>query len=146
MKTCAFLMMALPGLLVGSVSALADEAKKQAGAGVVLELNNAQQVAESCRLSFISKNALTTPIKDLGIEIVLFDKDGLVSRFMALTFGRLPVQKSRVRRFDLPKTQCANLSKILINDVKSCGGVPGGAQACLDSMTVSSRGAIKLGL
>ena len=125
-------------LAVGEVSA--DERK------LAIELNAAQAVEKGCRVSFLIRNGMETEIGAAVFEVAVIGKDGLVSGLIRLDFGCLPVNKSRVRQFDLAGKGCGDVGRLLLNDVTECSGEGLTADVCLDALSVSARGDIAFDL
>ncbi|MCV6577492.1 MAG: hypothetical protein OIF58_17345 [Cohaesibacter sp.] len=121
-------------------------AHAQGSQSLDLELNNSVQHDGVCRLSFMVRNGLSVPVTDLGLEVVLLNKDGLAQDFMMLRTGELISGKRRIRQFDLPDIACGDIGEILINDVADCQGEDLTPASCLVKLKPSSRTAIKLGL
>jgi len=111
-----------------------------------LELNNARQSEDICRLTFMIGNQLGTTLEDIGLEVVLLDKNGLAQDFLLLRSGRLTEGKRRIRQFDLQGVSCTDLGEILVNDVSDCQGAGLDAKLCLGALSTSSRAGIKLGV
>lgn len=109
-----------------------------------LELNGAQQIEESCRITFLAQNKLTVPIKQLSLETVLIDAGGSVERFTLFDFQSLPIDKPRVRQFDLPQLSCKNISRVLINGAETCDGDNLDGNKCIELLDVRSRISIEL--
>ena len=133
-------------VLLPALSASAADKDKDKDKDIRLELNNAQDQDSVCRLSFLVRNGLETTLDDMGLEIVLLNRDGLAQDFLMLRTGPLIAGKRRVRQFDLPDTTCSNIGEVLINDVSDCQGAGLDASACLAALKTSSKTAIKLGL
>lgn len=128
------------GMLVPST------APAQSSGTIELQLNNAVNHDGVCRLSFMIRNSLPVAIKDAALEIVLLDKKGLAQDFMMLRTSQLSKGKRRIRQFDLPGVDCAELGEVLINDVAECQGEGLTNASCLAALTTSSKTTIKLGL
>jgi hypothetical protein len=113
-----------------------------------VELNTAADTAEgACRMTFVANNGLTAPLEATSFQFGVFDADGAVSRLIVMDFGALPVGKTKIVQFDIPKQTCAQISRIVVNDVAQCtttGGVA--VEGCLTSLSTASRGAIQFGL
>ncbi|WP_156911966.1 hypothetical protein [Kaistia adipata] len=135
--TCAAL------LATGASAARAQDAAEAAsapGAGrIAIELNGAEANGPACRLSFVVANGLAQSIDDMALELVLFDRDGRVDRFVIVRTAKIPAGKSRVRRFDMPETACPSIARILVNDVKECAGAGLDPSGCADSIDVTTR-------
>ncbi len=111
---------------------------------IQLALNKVEPGKDACRASFVVKNGLTAAIADLTLELVVFDKNGLVERFVNISTGALPAGKTRVRQFDFGALDCAAISKFLVNDVKVCEGKALTPQLCLSVLRVSGTKQIEL--
>ena len=122
----------------GAAPAMAEDAPKRIG----VELNAVAATDKACRLSFLVENDLGVAIDDLALELVLFDKDGRVDRFVVVRTGRLPLAKRRVKQFDVPEVKCDSIGSVLVNDVSECTGAGLDATVCLDRLAISSRAAI----
>jgi hypothetical protein len=130
---------ACAALLATASMAQAQEAPRQ----IAIELNGAEETSQACRLSFVIANGLEQGIDDMALELVLFDKDGRVDRFVVARTGKVPAGKSRVRQFDMSGVTCPAIARILVNDVKECT-VPGlDTAGCADAITVASRSDIR---
>jgi hypothetical protein len=132
--------LALAGLLAAAASA--DAFAQGAAAGIKIELNGSDANAKACRLSFVVTNEQTAAIDDMALELVLFDKAGRVDRFVVVRTAKIPAGKNRVRQFDIPETACADIGRVLLNDVKECKGEGRTPALCADAIAVSTRAAI----
>ena len=126
------------GLLVAGPASAADK-KATSAKQLAVELNNMNAVKSACRLTFMIGNKLGVPIEDLGFELVLFGKDQKVLTLLRVNAGRLPINKSRVKQFDLKATKCADVSHILLNDVTRCKGEALTPYGCLTATKPTSR-------
>lgn len=131
-------------LLICAVLALAPALSARSGDArqLTLQLNNLQDTANACRMTFMLTNRMGTEISDASFEIVLFDKSEAVARLLALNPGRLPAGKTRVKQFDIKALTCGNIGRVLLNDVKRCKGKQLSPAVCLDAARPSSRIAI----
>lgn len=130
--------LALPG------HALAQEAEGT----LSLELNDAADTESgNCRLTYVGVNGTDVSLERTEYEVAIFDAEGTVDRLLLLKFGALVPGKTRILQFELPQTQCADISRIVINDVSACteaGGADSGA--CMSALSPSSRTPIQFGI
>lgn len=110
-----------------------------------LELNSAKDNENGCRLTYVAKNKTDINLEKTSYEVVVFDKDGGVSQFLILEFGKLPVNKTKVVQFELNGQKCADISRLLINDVSDCEAGGKTVPVCLDALTTKSRTNIDFG-
>jgi len=116
----------------------ADKTNANAKA-LTIELNTITAVKSACRVTFLIANKLGVPIGDLAFELVLFGKDQKVLTLLGVRAGRLPIGKSRVKQFDLKAIKCANVSRLLLNDVTRCEGKDLNPEVCLAAVKPTSR-------
>lgn len=130
-----------------AVAILAAPVQAQQVTGKIsLELNQLQPTADGgCRLSIIATNGLERPMDKLGLEMVAFNKDGLVDQFLRLQFSRISAGKTKILQFDLAGKACDSLSRLHINDVMNC--VPSSITDvyCPDLLDLSNRTPIEFG-
>ena len=74
-----------------------------------LELDNAVDAGGACRLSYVAVNRTGEPLEKISYDVVVFDQDERVSRFLVLQFGRLAAGKTKVVQFDLADQPCAGM-------------------------------------
>lgn len=106
---------------------------------LTIELNSLQPSDEGCRFSFVVGNGLDTDIEKVAYEMVLFDAAGLVERMTVLDLKDVPAGKTRVRQFDLAGAECANISRVLVNDAKACAGPGLDPAACMRRLKTSTK-------
>ncbi|AZO46658.1 MAG: hypothetical protein EOS58_17300 [Mesorhizobium sp.] len=111
-----------------------------------LELNAAQPSDKGCRLTFVVNNALGADLSKTAFEIALFNEAGVVDRLTVLDFKDLPVSKTKVTRFDLAGTDCAKVSRVLINSATECAGASVEPAACMRGLKTSTRTTIAFGV
>lgn len=113
---------------------------------ISLELNQLQPSADGgCRLSIIATNGLERPVDHLGLEMVAFDKDGLVDQFLRLKFSRISAGKTKILQFDLAGKACDGLSRLHVNNVMDCVPPSITDVHCPDLLSLSNRTAIQFG-
>jgi len=149
-------------LLVGGWRDANAQAKLEARIPIPVELNKleplgvtggspggAQSAGPGCRMYFVVTNPDPEPISQLGLDLVLFSTDGIVSRRVNLDLGPLAGHKTLVRAFDIEGQRCDGISSVLVNDVLTCSAGPSTdvnqqRQACLDRLQLSSRAKAEL--
>lgn len=109
-----------------------------------MELNATDTVENACRLTFVLQNALDQDIDALRAETVLFSSDGQVVLLTIFDFGILPVNRPRVRQFQVPGRDCDSLGQVLVNGLDTCTIGGAASDMCQSSLTLSSRVRIEL--
>ncbi|MEM8576701.1 MAG: hypothetical protein AAGF60_02515 [Pseudomonadota bacterium] len=128
-----YLIGPLFGLLLATGLA-AQEAPK-----LEIQLNTADLVGESCRLTFVLTNALGADVDQLVAETVLFSDEGGVVLLTLFDFAALPAGRPRVRQFQVPGTSCDRIGQVLINGISTCTMGGAASSACADGLSLSSR-------
>ncbi|WP_235925034.1 Tat pathway signal protein [Roseomonas harenae] len=123
-------------LLAGLAQAQTPDPAPDQPSKVSVELNRLEARNEGCRVWMRVANP-GAAVDPLRLDLVIFGKDSVVNRRLALDLGPLPAEKTMVRIFDLAGTPCDGVGTILLNDVLACG--PDAAPACLARLAVSSR-------
>ncbi|MEQ8348159.1 MAG: hypothetical protein RIB84_06385 [Sneathiellaceae bacterium] len=134
-----------PGLAQDKEPA-AKPAMEAADGGPTLnvELNTIEQQEDACRVYLVVKNESEDRFTDLEMELILFDKQGFVSRRYAVQIAPLQPNKTRVRPFDLPELDCQTVGQFLINDVTKCAIEAGEKPDCLRRIQTESKGEVHL--
>jgi hypothetical protein len=135
-------------LAVSGSAAMAQDAPAAAGSGPSLrvELNALQPSDRGCRFTFIATNQLGSELKSVGLELVLFNKAGMVSRITIVDFKDLPEGKTKVRQFDFSGVQCADLGRVLVNDTTDCAGDGIEPKACIRYLETETRAETEFGV
>lgn len=109
-----------------------------------IELNKLEQVDDTCRVYFVFQNALDSRLETLQLELVLFDTEGFVQRRLTLDAAPIAEDKTSVKLFDLAKTQCGSVGRILVNDVLAIAGPDGALPDDVSRLELSSKGDVDL--
>ena len=107
---------------------------------ITVELNKLESAGPSCRSYFLVTNRTPDALKDLRLEVYLFDRKGVVLRRIALPFSGLRSERSKVVIFDLADLACTDLDRLLVNEVLTCTGEDGApVKSCPDLVAVTTR-------
>jgi len=129
-------------LATGAGQVLAQEGGNQPSS-LSLELNGTEASQRGCRLTFVAANRLGQDLTRAAYEVALFGKDGLVKRLTVLDFKELPNGETKVRQFDMPDIDCADLGRVLLNDATACEGAEPGS--CMKRLETVARGDVAFG-
>ena len=137
------LFLAVLVLCAAPVVALA-QSDKDASSMLNLELNAIQDVGEGCRLTFLVRNETGFTVEKAVFETVIFDTTGGAVILSLFDFRQLPLDRPRVRQFDLPEMPCKTVNQVLINGASSCVVKGAESDLCHDALTLNSRLAVEL--
>ena len=111
-----------------------------------LELNAIQSVQAGCRVTFLATNDLPAAIDRAAVEMAFFVQDGSIERIVTLDFKALSPGKTKVLQFELTDLACADIRRLLVNDITACDGVGLVPADCLGALATSSRPDITFGV
>lgn len=111
---------------------------------IALELNKLESAGEACRSYVVLQNRSGTAFQTLKLDLVMFDKEGVVAKRLALETAPLPADKTSLKVFDIGGMSCEQVGRILLNDVLDCTGSDGAVENCLGLIDVSARGELSL--
>lgn len=133
-------------LSAGMLPAVAQDAAPQASANSLsLELNALQPSERGCRVTFLVSNELGKELSQVAFELALFTKAGMISRLTVVDFKELPVGKTKVRQYDLPKLDCNDVGRVLVNNTTQCVGDGVEADACIRQLKTKTATEVTFG-
>jgi len=142
MTTCRLTIAAVI-LVLGAMVAVASPARAADGR-IGVELNKLEPLASACRAYLVLTNKAGTAFRDLKLDLVIFDTDGIVARRVAVQGGPIPDGKTSLKVFDIDGVQCAKISRFLLNGVMTCAAQDGKTGDCAGLIDTTSRAAAPL--
>jgi len=104
-----------------------------------IELNATETVSGACRLTFVARNETGVLIDKASFQTVFFDTTGKVISLTLFNFQDLPVDRIRVRQFELKDTGCDAIGQTLINGTNTCLVDGSESEICQQALSLSSR-------
>ena len=100
------------------------------------------------KLTLVATNRLDKPIRRAAWQVAIFDRAGAVQSLPILDFGGLIPGKTKVALFQLPGRKCADIGRIVVNDVADCSADDGAdlRGQCLAGLATQTRTDIDFGL
>lgn len=129
-------------IVLGFLAAMLRPEGVEAQASVApigLELNRLEPQPKGCRVWLLLRNPAPEAIDPLRLDLLVFGKDGVIARRLALDVGPLPAEKTMARIFDLAGQDCAETGSLLLNDLLACGPASEARKACLPRLDLSSH-------
>lgn len=114
-----------------------------------IELNAAADTETGgCRLTMVTTNMLPQGLSRAAWQVAIFDAAGVVEALPILDFGAMTAGKTKVAMFELPDRKCADIGRIVVNDVAECRADDDAdlRDACLGGLATQSRTDIDFGL
>ena len=109
-----------------------------------IELNKLQDLGGQCVVSLLLTNRLSETLEQVRFDLYVFDKGGVIARRLLLDTGPMRTDKTTVASFVLIDQPCANVGRLLVNDVPVCKTAAGAAVDCVAALNLSSRAGIEL--
>jgi len=106
---------------------------------VLLDVNRLDAAGADCRVTLVERNGTAGDIASLKLDLVVFDKAGVVAKRVAVEAGPLKAGRSSVRNFDFKGVGCADIGRLLLNDVLACDIAGQPAAACTEALELTSR-------
>lgn len=130
------LMIALAALaLAGGAAAAAER--------LGLELNKLEPRDGACRAYIVIENGTPTAFESLKLDLVMFDREGIVAERLALEVAPLPAGKTSLTVFDVAGLACGQVGRVLLNEVLACDDGTGARDGCMDFVETSARGGLE---
>jgi hypothetical protein len=111
---------------------------------VRLELNKLEDLKDGCRVYLVFENATPVSYEGYKLDFVMFGRDGVIARRLAVEASPLKAQKTTVKLFDVGGLACTDLGAILVNDVLACHANGQERADCISSLATASRTAVSL--
>ena len=105
-----------------------------------LELNRLEPRDGACRVWMVLNNAGAEALDPVRLDLILFGREGIIARRLAIDVGPLPAGRTQARIFDLAAQPCEGIGQVLLNDILACGGTDAPTRnTCIDRSVLASR-------
>jgi hypothetical protein len=112
-------------------------------AAVTVELNKLEPAANACRAYFVVGNQLPDPLKELQLDVYIFDPKGVIAHRVGLAFTDVRPNRTKVVLFDLADLTCGDIGRLLVNEVLACSTAKGPVDHCADRVAVNTKTAAR---
>lgn len=129
-------------IICGAVAATSGAAAADP-ARIGLELNRLEPL-EAGRQIWLVAEPGAQDLAALALDMVLFDRDGLILDRLAVDLGPLAAGRTHVRAFPVEGIACDALGRALVNDVLICDAPAGPLDRCRDRIDARARGPVGL--
>ncbi len=130
-KSWQLLILLSAGLMSCTAVALASDSLR-------IELNKLETEGSACRAYLVFENSTQHNFSGLTLDLVLFDKAGIITKRLAVDAAPLPADKTSVKLFDIEGLACDS------NDVLNCKDESGEIANCVAQITPASRSDVPL--
>lgn len=134
---------ALFGALAAVFAAPVFAAPARDSAGISIELNRLAQRDGACEASLVVANPGDQALSALRLDLVVFDREGVIARRLAVDLSPVRANKTTVKAFLLSGLDCGAVGRLLLNDILSCEDEDGPREGCVDDVATSARGELE---
>lgn len=134
----AVLLAGMLAVMLGGAAAWAQSAAPDP-TKVTLELNKLEPVGGNCRAYMVFVNPTKTAFTAFKLDVLVFDKDGVIQKRLAVDAAPLRAAKTSVKLFDITGVACERIDRLLLNDFYDCGDASGRLTGCLDQVVTRTR-------
>ena len=131
-------------LLAAAVVPWSCGAGEAAAQTLDIELNKLEDAGGQCVASLLLTNRLSETLEQVRFDLYIFDKGGVIARRLLLDTGPMRPGKTTVASFGLLDGPCANIGRVLVNDIPLCKTAAGVALDCVGALNLSSKAAVEL--
>lgn len=132
------------GAVAGVALMLALAGPAAAEAGLSLELNKLSDVDGYCAASLLLTNRMGPTLEQVRFDLFVMDKDGVIARRLFLDTGPMREGKTTVATVAILDRPCAQVGRLLINDVPVCKTEAEDDVDCVAALNVASRASVEL--
>ena len=123
--------------------ASAGAATNPSNPAVTVELNKLETADKACRAYFVVGNQLPDPLKELQLDVYIFDPKGVIAHRVGLSFTDVRPNRTKVVLFDLADLACGDIGRLLVNEVLACSSAKGPVDHCADRLAVTTKTAAR---
>ncbi len=135
-KCVAAGLIAVIALWAGGVSA-------QSGR-LLVELNKFEAIDNGCRTFFLFRNTTDIRFQSFEMSLAILDREGVIERLLTVEAAPLPSERTTLKLFEIPESQCENIGEILLHEIVSCNPDQGEAPDCFGIIDLKSRASAPL--
>ncbi|MCK0149300.1 hypothetical protein MWU54_04645 [Marivita sp. S6314] len=73
-----------------------------------------------CQAYFLFRNQTGKSFEGFEMSLAVLDANGVIDRLLSIDAAPLPVQRTTLKLFAIPETDCANISEIVLHDMPVC--------------------------
>lgn len=111
---------------------------------LTVELNKLEDVETGCQAFFLFQNGREENLSEFEMSLAILTPDGIIDRLLTIDAAPLPAQRTTLKLFEIPNTQCAEIGEVLLHDIPACTPQNGDPLDCFSFLELSSRAAAPL--
>ena len=111
---------------------------------LVIELNKFETIENGCRTFFLFRNETGLIFQGFEMSLAILDRQGVIDRLLTVEAAPLPAERTTLKLFEIPETQCESIGEILLHEIAKCEPEQGGPLDCFTVIDLKSRAAAPL--
>ena len=73
------------------------------------------------------------------MSLAILTADGIIDRLLTIDAAPLPAERTTLKLFEIPGTQCADIGEVLLHDIPACTPQNGDPLDCFSFLELNSR-------
>jgi len=111
---------------------------------LTVELNKLENVDSGCQAYFLFQNGLEQNLEGFEMSLAILSPDGIIDRLLTIDAAPLPAQRTTLKLFEIPGTDCGQIGEVLLHDIPVCKPQNGQELDCFSFLELNSRAAAPL--
>lgn len=88
---------------------------------LTVELNKFEDTdAGHCSVFFLFRNATGKSLEEFEMSLAILDNSGVIDRLLTVDAAPLPIARTTLKLFEIPNTNCAEISQVLLHAIDAC--------------------------
>lgn len=75
---------------------------------------------DSCRAFFLFRNDTANSFEGFEMSLAILDQSGIIDQLLTIDAAPLPTARTTLKLFEIPKTECDNISEVLLHEIATC--------------------------
>ena len=128
---------------IAAIALWSSMASAQSGK-LIVELNKFETIENGCRTFFLYRNNTGLSFHAFEMSLAILDKQGIIDRLLTVEAAPLKAERTTLKLFEIPETQCERIGEILLHEIAKCEPEQGGPLDCFTVIDLKSRAAAPL--
>lgn len=110
-----------------------------------VELNKLEETdTGGCRAFFLFRNRTSDTYEAFSLSVATLDTGGVIDRLLSIDAAPLPAERTTLKLFEIPDTQCTGISEILVHEIEACRPQNGEEVDCFPLINFGSKSTVSL--
>lgn len=107
---------------------------------LTIELNKFETAQSGgCQAFFLFRNGSDMTFEGFEMSLAILDGSGIIDRLLTIDAAPLPAARTTLKLFEIPETECQNISEILLHDIGTCRPQNADAIDCFPLLALESK-------